>query len=534
MRRVISLWLPTFATDRLGRKERKWRVRPFVTALATQGGLRVAAVNLRAQAAGIVPNLPLADARAMVPGLEVRAVEPVADSRALTALAEWCGGFTPWTAPEANASGAEGGGVWLDVTGCSHLFGGEEALLETLVTRIEALGFSARAAIADTPGTAWAVARFGGDPVRVVSVGGAAAALADLPVAALRLSVAVAEGLASLGLRRIGDLAGVPRAPLAARFGEGLAKRLDQALGDRGEPISPLLPPPVRHERLEPAEPVGRLDDVRGGLEVLLSRLCQRLERDRAGVRRLDLALFRTDGSVGRTRIGTSRPVRNPEHLAHLFAERLEDIDLGERIEVMTLSAEAIEPLASAQLALRKIRQSAAEEEAAMAPLVDRLANRLGEDAVTCLGVRESHVPERAAQAVSATRGAAPPAPDTAPAGQGERPLRLFPRPLPIDAVAPVPDGPPVLFRWRRVVHRIARAEGPERIAPEWWRTRLPWNTRWEDTTRDYYRVEDEDGRRFWLYREGLYASGGRDPTDAGLPPPAGAGPRWFVHGLFG
>lgn len=536
MRRVISLWLPTFATDRLSRKERKWRVRPFVTALATHGGLRVAAVNPRAQAAGIVPNLPLADARALVPNLEVSAAEPTADMHALTALAEWCGSYTPWTAPEAIGTGAEGAGVWLDATGCSHLFGGEEALLESLVARVEALGFAARAAIADTPGAAWAVVRFGGGgTAQVVAPDGAPAALAELPVAALRLAVAVAEGLAGLGLRRVGDLIGIPRAPLVARFGESLAKRLDQALGHIGEPISPLLPPPVRHERLALAEPVGHLDDVRRGLDRLLARLCRRLEHDHAGVRRLDFTLFRADGSVARARIGTSRPARDPGHLAHLFAERLEDMELGEGIEVMTLSAASVEPLMPSQLGLERIMPPPAEA-AELAPLVDRLANRLGADAVTRLAFQESHVPERAARAVPATSSfVQPETPGTAPAGQGERPLRLFPRPLPIDAVAPVPDGPPVLFRWRRVVHRIARAEGPERIAPEWWRTRLPWNTLWEETTRDYYRVEDEDGRRFWLYREGLYSGRELDPTDAGLPPPVGgaAGPRWFVHGLF-
>lgn len=517
----------------MSRKERKWRVRPFVTALATHGGLRIAAVNPRAQAVGIVPNQPLADARALVPNLEISPAEPAADARALTALAEWCGSYTPWTALEETGSGAGGAGVWLDVTGCSHLFGGEEVLLESLVSRVEALGFAARAIIADTPGAAWAVARFGsGVAAQVVAPEGNEAALADLPVAALRLTVAVAEGLSALGLRRVGDLVGIPRAPLVLRFGESLATRLDQALGRVDEPISPLLPPPVLHERLALAEPAGHLDAVRCGLDLLLTRLCQRLEHDHAGVRRLDFILFRADGSVARARIGTSRPARDPGHLAQLFAERLEVLELGEEIEVMTLSALSVEPLAPSQLRLREIMWPQAES-AELTPLVERLANRLGEGAVTRFEFQESHVPERATRAVPATGNASPPEIlGTAAVGRGERPLRLFPCPLPVDAVVPVPGRPPVLFRWRRVVHRIARAEGPERIAPEWWRAR---NTPWEETARDYYRVEDENGCRFWLYSEVLYSRWIPDPTDTGLPPPVGGAvrPRWFVHGLF-
>lgn len=470
----------------------------------------------------------------------MRAADPTVDARALTALAEWCGFASPWTAPEGPGTVGDGG-VWLDAIGCSHLFGGEAALLERLTARVGELGYAARAAVADTPGAAWAVARFGascdesGGSVAVVPAGAAADALAGLPVAALRLAPAVADGLAGLGLRSVGDLYGIPRAPLTARFGDAVTKRLDQALGRIREPISPLRPPPVRHERLELVEPVGRREDIDCGLEHLLGRLCRRLAQDHAGVRRLDFVLFRTDGTVARARIGTSRPVRDPVHLVRLFAERLDGIESGEGIEVMTLAAQTVEPLAPAQLKLLAERGTyvGGVGGEAGALLLDRLANRLGEKAVVRPVLHESHVPERAAR----MQPAAEPTLDAGtavPAGRGERPIRLFPRPLPIEAVAPVPDGPPVLFRWRRVVHRVARAEGPERIAPEWWRTRRPWNIPWDETTRDYYRVEDEAGRRFWLYRESLYSrEGAPDPTDAGLPPKAPAGPRWFVHGLF-
>ena len=474
--------------------------------------------------------MPLADARALMPGFEVAPADVDADARAVHALAEWCGSFSPWTAPEPLADGGAAG-VWLDATGCTHLFGGEAGMLTAMVDRVRRLGFTARAAIADTPGAAWAIARFGPEAeVTVVAPGGTESALAELPVVALRIPPAANEGLCSLGLRCIGDLLALPRGPLAARFGKIVAGRLDQALGRTGEPISPLVPAPAHRERLALAEPIGLRDDVERGLAYLLGALCRRLEHGHAGVRRLDFALYRVDGSTARARVGTHHPARDPVHLARLFAEQLDGLDLGEGAEVLTLSAPEVEPLLPEQLFLSVRRgednpSGGWREEADLAPLLDRLVNRLGRGSVTRLALGASHVPERASAEVPAV--GAIPGPLAPPPGRGGRPPRLFPRPLPIDAVAPVPDGPPVLFRWRRVVHRVAHAEGPERIAPEWWRTRLPWTSPWQEATRDYYRVEDESGRRFWLYREGLYPTGGEaDET----PPPA---PRWFIHGLF-
>ncbi len=238
-------------------------------------------------------------------------------------------------------------------------------------------------------------------------------------------------------------------------------------------------------------------------------------------------------------RIGTSRPVREPKHLARLFAEHLDNVDVGEGIEVLTLVADSVEALAADQLEMPGPALDHALATAGVADLVDHLTNRLGADAVLRLVERPSHVPERAGVTVAAARQGEE-TPIVLPPGRGERPLRLFPTPFPIDAVAPVPDGPPVVFRWRRVLHRVARAEGPERIAPEWWRTSLSWTTPWEETTRDYYRLEDDSGRRFWVYREGLYPlgyepvrKGEEDETDTSAEPVALALPRWFVHGLF-
>jgi protein ImuB len=554
MRRVISLWLPAFATDRLscGPAWRKRRVKPFVISVASAGGLCIAAVNLHAAEAGVQPGMPLADARALAPGLEVTAADPLGDAEQLAKLAAWCGSFSPWTAPESAGSGPDGAGIWLDATGCAHLFGGEEELLRELLERVQRLGFVARAALADTAGAAWAVARFGASPQDsaraqggtdgarsiLVPAGATAATLAPLPIAGLRLPGPVVEGLAVLGLRRIADLMTMPRAPLVARFGNIVTDRLDRALGSRNESISPLVPEIPHRERLGLAEPIGTRPAIEAALAHLLTDLCARLGREHKGVRRLDFALFRVDGHVAHVRIGTSRPVREPKHLARLFAEHLDALDLGEGIEVLTLTADSVEALAADQLEMPGPALDHALASAGVAELVDRLTNRLGPESVLRLVERPSHVPERAGVTVAAARREAE-EPLTPPPGRGERPLRLFPQPFPIDAVAPVPDGPPVMFRWRRVLHRVARAEGPERIAPEWWRTSLSWTTPWEETTRDYYRIEDESGRRFWVYREGLYPLGYAPP----LPPAeteepaeaqsAAALPRWFVHGLF-
>ncbi len=512
------------------------------------GALRIAAANPAAQAAGIAPGLTLADARALVPGVHVDTADPTADARALASLADWCGRYTPWTAAEEDDEAeVGGGGVWLDVSGCAHLFGGEAGLLDDLTGRLEDLGFIARAAAADTPGAAWAMARFGiaaGAVTAIVPQGRARPALARLPAAALRLAPAVTAGLSRLGLRRAGDIYDLPRGPLVTRFGDSLIRRVDQALGRVAEPISPREGVPVHRVRIAFAEPIGRAEDIEGALARLLGPLCDDLHRDGRGARRLELACYRVDGETARVAIGTSRPVRDADHLLRLLRDRIGEIDMGFGIDVMAVHAVSSEPLAAAQLGLAQRRGPGVQESLSMATddgadsamdgLVDRLANRLGPAHVVRLAARESYVPERAVFAVPALkvgRGGATPRrvwdPGTAWFVHRARPISLFHPPQPIEVMAPVPDDPPVLFRWRRIVHRVARADGPERIAPEWWAevfadkhaappAVLPDSAQ----TRDYYRFEDEDGGRFWLYRNGLYR------PDQGTP-------RWYLHGIF-
>lgn len=445
--------------------------------------------------------MALADARALCPDLAVAEADFAGDAAALARLARWCNRFSPWTAP----CGADG--VVLDITGCAHLFGDEAGLAAQSLARLKRRGIECRAAIADSLGAAWAVSRFaGGGAVAVVPPGGARMALADLPVAALRLEPETAALLARLGLRRIGDLYAVPRAALAARCGDSVALRLDEALGLAPEPLSPLPPETLLWSRRSFAEPSASPDAIAAATRELLAHLCRRLTEEGVGARKLALALYRVDGRIEEAAIGTALPSRDPSHLWRLLEERLPELDPGLGVEDMVLTASVAEKLGPAQLGFAGGKGGG---EADLAALIDRLANRLGSRAVARPVPRASHVPERAVRFVPVLDASlAAVAWDTAK----PRPVRLLPRPEPIEAVAPVPDDPPLLFRWRRLSHRVRRADGPERIAGEWWREIAE--------PRDYYRVEDEDGGRFWLYRAGLYRPH--------------AAPRWFLHGVFG
>lgn len=517
--------------------------RPLALVDRERGCLRLAAVDAAAARGGLAPGLPLAGARALIPELETAPHDPVGDAQALARLVEWCGRYTPWAA--ADGSGCDWGGaagILLDVTGCTHFFAeagsetdpeGEAALLADLVARLARLGFSARAALAETPGAAWALARFADPsparPWTVVPAGALRAALAPLPPDALRLPPAAVELLERLGLRRVGDLFDLPPAVLAPRFGPEVARRLAQALGAEAESISPRRPVPAQLARRVFAEPIVAPDDIALALERLLGGLCRKLERAGLGARRLELTSYRVDGGWRRLGLGTSRPSRDPAHLKRLFAAQLERIDPGFGIEVMTLAATATQGLSALQLALASTEEGDAQGdgEAAgggdLAALIDRLGSRLGLGNVRRLSPRESYLPERAVAPVpalqetgAAWRGlAAKSAPKSAPGSTPgptgpPRPLRLLPRPEPIEAIALLPDHPPVRFRWRRLNHEVARAEGPERIEPEWWQAAPALA---EEPARDYFRVEVADGRRYWLYR---------------------ADGRWFLHGIFG
>ncbi len=528
---------------------------PFATVIASGGRQLLAAVNPAAEAQGLRAGMPLADALSFLPGLITRPVELVEDAGALHRLAEWCGRYSPWTAPD----GVDG--IKIEITGSAHLWGGEAALAADLSQRLNRQGIAHRLAIADTLGAAWALARFAvteaaeaANPVGckfpvktanltaaaiIISTGEMRAALAPLPVAALRLDPALVEGLHRVGLRRVGEVLAMPRDALARRFGDMVARRLDQALDLLPEPLSPLGETPSWRMRLSFVEPIADPADLARAAERLTLDLAARLAREGMGARRLDLGFYRVDGRVEHIRIGTARPSRDPAHLAKLLIGKLDTVDPGLGVEDAILAAFAVETLGPEQIGMT----GAAGAIGDTAPLFDRLGARLGLDALARLEPRASHIPERASVAVAVggtDKGQCrpPPQPSPVPTGEGARrrrgeesgamptpqkpprPVRLFQPPEPVEAFWVLPDDPPFRFAWRRRTHRGAQADGPERIAEEWWQPdgELVGAEGCPGAIRDYYRVEDEAGRRFWLFRAGL-------PGD---PPP-----RWFVHGIF-
>ena len=453
----------------------------------------------------------IADARAMHPSIDVVEAEPEADRRLLEALADWCDRYTPLVAID----GADG--LYLDITGCAHLFGGEEAMLDELVCRLSDQGFDARAGLGSTPGAAWAAARFRLPPV---GSGEEAMALSPLPLSALRIDRETRASLESVGLRTVGSVLAAPRAPLARRFGKTLIIRLDQALGRVEEAITPRLPVAALSAERHFAEPISHTEDIERLILMLAATLKGDLERRGEGARRLQLALFRVDGAVSRIGVGTSRPMREPALIGRLFHERLTalegDIDAGYGFDLVRLAVLSSARIEDAQTDLAGDTIDASED---LALFADRIRARLGDNAVLVPVMVESHIPERATVAGAFRREA----PGCRRPGYGlPRMARIRPNGRSgFSAIRSRSRSPPrfpkgrrLAFHWRRALHRVAAAEGPERIAPEWWRDKA------DAPTRDYFRVEDEAGRRYWLFREGFY--GGAKTL-----------PRWFMHGIF-
>lgn len=505
---------------------------PFALVAKGPRGLTLSATNPAARRLGLAMDQAHADARAAVPQLVSHPAEPDRDARTLKRLALWAERYSPCVSMDAETPGREG--LLIDMTGGTHLFGGEAALLADLARRFEAAAMPARIAIADTAGAAWALARFGKGN-RIVPAGGVREAIAPLPVSALRLEADDLKLLARLGLRRIGDLIALPRSGLARRFkgeaGLTLVRRLDQTLGAEPEILEPIRPPPrwrVWRTVLEPLIDVAGVETVLGDLAC---GLAASLERDGQGARRIALTGFRVDGRTTRLGAALSLPSARPTHLARVLKERgLEHLDLGFGVDALMLTAEVAEPLSGVQSDLEHGRDD--DEALALAGLIDRLGAKLGEQAVFRLEGRQSWMPERSQARRPAVTG--PPGATAEPQTLPERPLLLINPPERVTTLAVLPDGPPMRFTWRQVSHRVVRSEGPERLSAEWWR---PQRQLKPARTRDYYRVEDEAGRRYWLYREGLYdlEDWTEEPAEDGKGPPrtVPSPPEWWMHGVF-
>ncbi len=553
---MVSIYLPNLQLERLKRAGYAFTDdKPFALVGSEERGLLLTAVNGASAAYGLIPGMGLADARAICPHLLTAPAEAKKDADALLALASWA---SVRYSPTLNVDGDDG--LWLDVNGVTHLFGGEEKLLADLEGRLTRSGFTARLALAETLGGAHALARYARTSPIVVPQGKIAPALASLPVEALRLAPEIAHLLRCLGLKRIGQLYTLPRASLERRFHakdvtEAVLLRLDQAVGQREEKRISLTPAADFTVRLPFPEPLITHEGVLAGLDYLVEELCALLARKARGARRLALWLCRSDGSSTVIEAGLSAPSRERKHLLRLFKEKIEGIDMGFGVDLMAFAALATEPLLPAQTSL-----AAGEEKAAAEPSIDRLVNRLGARAVRRLVPRASHIPESAQITRSALARGSLARNTGAPAWDGQakpqRPPLLFERPEPLTVLAEIPEGPPARFTWRHVSRRVVKAEGPERIAPEWWRElrtfspikgeggdgprpspgggRITTSVLASDPLpgpppfggrgrpRDYYRIEDEDGHRYWVFREGLYQESER------------GAPGWFLHGVFG
>ena len=469
-------------------------------------------IHAATDAAQVRSGTRLTDARALDPGLVAVAADLAGDAALVGRLARWAGRWSPLVEVDGTdgPSSSLGTGLRLDVSGCAHLFGGEAGLCRDVEHRFAGLGLSVRVAVAETAGAAWALARFGGAaPGRAL-----ADALAPLPVAALRLPPGPTRTLERLGLKTIGELAGVPRRSLARRFREAdnPLDALDRMLGRKPEPLTaaPFEPPPRALLRL--AEPVAEPGAAGAALDLLVPGLVAQLEARQLGARRLALSGFRVDGSVGQASVATALPSREPKHLARLLADKAAAIDPGFGFDGFALEASWCEPLGAAQDSL--VEEPSGTREVAL--LIDRLSVKLGTAKVRRPQARASHVPERASEWRAGMAEGDRPSPSPSRQQEGGRPQRLLDMPEAITVIYATPEGLPRRFVWRRAVHDIARVEGPERISPEWWRERG--NAR----LRDYYRVEDISGRRYWIFREGVHGDG------------RGGVPVWYLHGLFG
>ncbi|KQZ65788.1 nucleotidyltransferase [Sphingopyxis sp. Root1497] len=503
-RRYLALFFPWLPAERWLRSAPLPPDAPLVFAEKARGALRLASLDRAAQAVGLAPGMPLADARARAPDLLVIAHDPVADAAWLDRLALGCNRYTPLVAIDAPD------GLILDIAGAEHLFGGEAELIDDLEMRLSRLGMSVRPALGPTADAARALARYQTRPAPDEDQ-----AVRRLPVAALELEAEATTALIRAGLKTIGDLASRPMANIAARFDAEAANALRRILGDAPSPLDPrIAPPPVATERRF-AEPLGSSAHATKVLAELVDEAMKGLGERGKGGRHFRATFFRSDGLARAIAIETGHPTRDTALVMRLFAERMDSLadplDPGFGFDMIRLAVPRLEAMGATQLKL----EGGAVRDAKMDELVDRMTTRLGRVRVRRLIAADTHIPEQAQLALPAIDAPSPePWQAPEPGEPPTRPFHLFDPPQPIEVIAEVPDGPPHQFRWRRQAHAVRRYEGPERIAAEWWRRRDN-----AGLTRDYYRVEDAQGRRFWLFRHGLYEEKEH--------------PLWYIHGVF-
>ena len=497
-KRFISLWFRHLTTDRLTLRRPELKEVPFVFAAPVRGRMIITAANLLAEAQGVTAGMAAADAKAIVLDLQVIDDIPGQSAKLLKALGEWCILYSPLIAVDLPD------GLVLDITGCAHLWGGERAYLKEMVKRFISKGYDVRGAMADTVGAAWAVARFG-KIQPIIEPGKQAEALLSLPPAALRLEPVILERLQKLGFYTIKSFIGIGRSVLRRRFGDDFLLRLNQALGNEDEHLQLLHPIEPYHERLPCLEPIRTATGIEIAIQTLLAQLCRRLQGEGKGLRVAILKCYRIDGKVIGADIGTNQPSHHTGHLFKLFELKISSLEPALGIELFTLDAPKVEDVSPEQEALWS-PEGCDLTDGALADLLDRLANKVGAASIHRYLPQERYWPEQSIKLAPSLKDK----PATTWRTNRPRPSLLLSKPERIEVTAPVPDYPPMLFIYKDKTHYIKKADGPERIEREWWLDEGP--------HRDYYQVEDQEGRRYWLFRSGHYSEGKS---------------TWYLHGFF-
>jgi len=497
-KRFMSIWFRYLRTDRFVRRQPDLLSIPFVLSSPDHGRVVVTAVNVLAQQQGIDNGMAVADARAIIPSLKVFDDSPDLSIKLLTGIAEWCIRFSPVVAIDPPD------GLLLDVTGCAHLWKGEKKYLEEIKKRFIHFGYDVRIAIADTIGSAWAIARFGQNNF-IIKSGEQTTALLPLPPSCLRIDSVIVERLEKLGLRQISNFISMPRPSLRRRFGKELLQKLDKASGHEEETIIPVIPVEPYYERLPSLEPIVTATGIEIALQRLLDALCKRLAHEEKGIRGAIFKCYRIDGKMEKIEIGTNRPTCNTKHLFKLFEIKIDSIEPALGIELFTLDALKVEELPITQEELWK--NHCGLDNINLSELLDRISGKIGAGKIHRYVPDEHYWPERSFKlALSIDEPL-----QTTWKMDRPRPLQLLSKPEAIDVTAPIPDYPPMNFRYKGKLHKIRKADGPERIQQEWWLQ--------QGQHRDYYAVEDEEGHRYWLFRLGHYD--------------AAKSYQWFIHGFF-
>ena len=496
-KRFVSVWFHHLETDWFMLTQPALQVVPFVIATPDHGRLLITAANGLAEQQGIKKGMVVADARVIIPSLQVVNQIPDLNNKLLHKLAEWCIRFTPYVAIDTD-------GLIFDASGCAHLWGGDVEYIKAIIQRLNGRKYQVRVGMADTIGAAWAVARYGkGSPV--IENNMQSTALLSLPPASLRIESNLVERLYKLGLHQIEDFISMPRSALRRRFGQEFLQRLNQALGNEQEFIQSVQPVEPYQQRLPCLEPIVTLTGIEIALEQLLNNLCHRLELEQKGIRTLRLQCHRVDDKMMQVEIGTNRPSRNVQHLFKLFENKLSTIEPALGIELFVLEALKVEEHSHVQEKLWEKRGGL--QDTALAELLDRFTARFGNDCWHRYLPDEHYWPERSIQSSQSMDEHT----DLIWRRDQPRPLHVLPKPEPIEVTAPIPDYPPMLFRYKGELHKIVKADGPERIEQEWWLQ--------DGQHRDYYCVEDDAGQRYWLFRAGHYD--------------AAKIVGWFLHGFF-